>query len=317
MNEHEVINWFIRDLGELTEGDFVVVGPGDDAAVLEVPTDQNLVVSTDTLVSGVHFPHGLRGDLVGYRSIAINVSDLAAMAATPLSATIALTVETNELGWLYDFLSGIRVAAQQYRLKIVGGNLAKGPMNVAVTVHGLVPKGAGLLRSGALLGDDIWVTGKVGATHVYLNEPQVPTSPVTDLLAEQDRWAYARYFLPHPRVAFAEAIRDIAHAAIDLSDGLVSDLAHVADASGLGAELHLERLPKWRNLDPVTVVGADDSYELLFCAAPDDRHEILTVAQASNTPVVVLGSMVVEKGVRFWLNGEPVNPPSGFDHFAS
>ena len=315
MNEFELIDRFIEGLGELTQGEFIVAGPGDDGAVLDVPDGLQLVVSTDALVSGVHFPDGLRGDFVGYRSIAVNVSDLAAMAASPMAVTIALTVDSVELSWLDSFLNGVKSASLQYGLKVIGGNLAKGPLNVTVTVYGTVPKGEALLRSGSHVGDDIWLTGKVGATHAFLKSQDVPTQSLDALLDEQDVCPTIRYLLPHARTSFSESIREIAHAAIDVSDGLASEVAHMTRHCDLGAEIQLDRLPVWAGADPVLAAGADDSYELLFTAEPSVRDQILTAAQDTNTPAVVLGTMVKEPGLRFWLNDLEIQLELGYDHF--
>ncbi len=316
MNEFELIEQLIQGFGELTQADFISTGAGDDAAVLDLPADQQLVVSTDTLVPGVHFPKDTRSDLVGYRSIAINVSDLAAMGATPLGMTIALTIESLDGSWIKQFAQGIAVAAREFNVKILGGNLARGPMNISVTIHGNVPQGSALLRSQAQIGDDIWLTGTLGATRAYLAKPSNPQSSIETLLAQRDTSVVARYFLPHPRVEFASRIRDIAHGAIDVSDGLASELAHLTDASQCGASICLNRLPVWSGLDLLDVVGPDDSYELLFTAKRSDRQLVLERAHSTNTPVVVIGEVVADQNVNYKLNQEQVYPRTGFDHFA-
>ena len=316
MNEFELIEQLIREFGDLTQADFIVTGAGDDAAVFNLPEDQQLVVSTDTLVPDVHFPADTRGDLVGYRSVAINVSDLAAMGAEPLGMTIALTIDSLDSGWVQQFALGIAVAAREFNVKILGGNLARGALNITVTVHGGVPKGEALLRSQAQVGDDIWLTGTLGATRAYLAKPSTPQAPMETLLKQRDIRAIERYFLPHPRVEFASKIRDVAQGAIDVSDGVASELAHLTKASQCGAKIYLNRLPIWCGLNPMEVVGPDDSYELLFTANRSNRQQVLERASLTDTPVVVIGEVVADQNVTYTLDNEQVYPRTGFDHFA-
>ena len=316
MNEFELIGRLIDRFGELTRGEFVEVGPGDDAAVLNVSANEQLVVTTDTLVPGVHFPANTRGDLVGYRTVAINVSDLAAMGANPRCMTVALTVEFIDNEWIEALAFGMSVAAHEFDLKIVGGNLARGALNISATVHGAVPHGKALLRSGAQANDDIWVTGTLGATCEFLRNPVIPHERLEAILARRDSCALARYFLPHPRVDFAVRMRDIANAAIDISDGLTSEVVHLTSASSCGAQIVLDRLPMWPTLEPLTVIGPDDSYELLFTASKQDRSRVLATASATHTPVVALGQIVGGREVSFMLDGKDQTPRLGYDHFA-
>ncbi|MCY4128363.1 MAG: thiamine-phosphate kinase [Gammaproteobacteria bacterium] len=316
MNEFELIEQLIRGFGDLTKADFIATGPGDDAAVVNLPDDQQLVVSTDTLVPDVHFPAEARGDLVGFRSVAINVSDLAAMGATPLGMTVAMTIDSLASDWIQQFAHGIAVAAREFNVKILGGNLARGPLNITVTIQGSVPNGKALLRSQAQIGDDIWLTGTLGATRAFLDERTNPQSSIETLLSRQDTCAVARYFLPHPRVEFASKIRDVVHGAIDVSDGLASELAHLTKASQCGASISLNGLPVWRGLNTMDVVGPDDSYEVLFTANEGDRPQILELALLTYTPVVIIGEVVADQNVSYTLDGESVIPQTGFDHFA-
>ena len=316
MNEFELIEQLIRGFGDLTQADFIATGAGDDGAVLDLSGDEQLVVSTDTLVPDVHFPSNVRGDLVGYRSVAINVSDLAAMAAKPLGMTIALTIDALDAEWIEQFVHGIGVAAREFGVRILGGNLARGALNITVTIHGSVPRGEASLRSQAQVGDDIWLTGTLGATRVFLNDPANPQESLDSLLIRRDTCAIARYFLPHPRVDLALKIRDIAHGAIDVSDGLASELVHVTKASQCGASICLDRLPVWFGYEVMDAIGPDDSYELLFTASPSDRSKVLEAAFTTETPVVVIGEVVKDQNITYTLDEVKVNPRSGFDHFA-
>ncbi|MCY4096493.1 MAG: thiamine-phosphate kinase [Gammaproteobacteria bacterium] len=316
MNEFELIEQLIQGFGDLTQADFIATGAGDDAAVIDLPEGQQLVVSTDTLVPDVHFPAGARADLVGYRSVAINVSDLAAMGAEPLGITIALTIESLDRSWIQQFAHGIAVASREFKVKVLGGNLARGPLNITMTIHGSVTRGDALLRSTAQIGNDIWLTGILGATRTYLANPTHPQSPIETLLAQRDADAVARYFLPHPRVEFALGIRNIAHGAIDVSDGLASELAHLTKASKCGASICVNQLPVWSGLEPLDAIGPDDSYELLFTADRSDRPAVLESAFTTDTPVVVIGEVVTDRNVIYTLDNKQVSPRTGFDHFA-
>ena len=315
MSEFALIEKVIHQFGELTQADFIATGPGDDAAVFTVPDGEELVVSTDTMVPDVHFPREARADLVGFRAVAINASDLAAMGARPLCMTIALSMPSIDQDWTQNFVHGVIVAASEFDLKIVGGNLARGPLNITLTVHGSVPKGNALLRSTAKVGDDVWVTGLLGATNVFLKSPSNPEAGIEELLAQRDGNPCVRYFLPHPRLAFAQQLRGIAHAAIDLSDGFMSELQHLTTASQCGARIDLNRLPVWSDLTPKEAVGSDDSYELLFTASPTERPHILNAASDTNTSVVILGEITAEKTLELTLDGETLDPVRGFDHF--
>lgn len=316
MNEFELIDSILSQLGQHdTQGPAVAVGPGDDAAVIDIPLGHQLVVSTDTLLPGVHYPADCPSELIGFRAMAVNVSDLAAMAAQPIAATIALTLDRVDERWLRAFVHGIAVAANRFDVSIVGGNLARGPTNISVHVQGVVPTGTALLRSGVVAGDDLWLTGVVGATTYYLSNPVLTEDRLEELLDSQDDLPTARYFLPHPRVEFSVKIRDLAHAAIDVSDGLNAELNHLARASRCGFSVHLERVPVWETVDPVTACGNDDSYELLFTAEPESRKAILDAAQATNTAVTLLGQATEEQAVNIQLDGKYIALPSGYDHF--
>lgn len=316
MSEFEAIERLIREFGELAEGGCIVTGPGDDAAIVALSEGEQVVLSVDTLVPDVHFPRDAHGDLVGYRAVAVSVSDLAAMGARPLGLTVALTVKSLDTAWLELFADGVAVAAKEFGLKILGGNLARGPLNISVSVQGSVPAGQALLRSGAQAGDDIWVSGTLGATLAYLRQPTLPDESIEALLAARDQQAEARYFLPHPRLELGEKIRGLATAAIDISDGFASEIRHVTSASDCGARVELSRLPVWPTLEPMDGIKADDSYELLFTANQAHREQVLSVAHELRTPIVCVGEIIADRTVEFLLEGKQVTPAAGFDHFA-
>jgi thiamine-monophosphate kinase len=223
MDEFALIDAVVAALGASTRGPGIVLGPGDDCSIAELPAGTQLVSSIDTLVAGVHFPIDAPGGLIGHRALGVSVSDLAAMGATPLHAIVSITLEDSQQTWLIDFARGMGEAAGQMGIAVVGGNLARGPLNIAVSVHGVVPKGGALLRSGARPDDRVFVSGCVGAAGLDLARLSIATPTAAHLRTQRpgDRdYALARYYLPSPRIDLGVSLRGIASAAIDVSDGL-------------------------------------------------------------------------------------------------
>lgn len=215
--------------------DDVPLGIGDDAALLAVPPGHWLAVATDTLNDGVHFPADSHAADIGWKSLAVNLSDLAAMAAVPAWASLSLSLPRADDDWLEAFLDGFLALADAHGVALVGGDTTRGPLSVCVTVHGLVAAGQGLRRAGARVGDDVWVSGTLGDAAGALAQWRAGGAADPALRVRLDR--------PTPRVALGRALQTIAHAAIDVSDGLLADLGHVCTASGVGAELELDALP--------------------------------------------------------------------------
>ena len=298
----------------------VVLGIGDDAALLQVPAGQQLVVSTDTLIAGVHFPDDCAPADIGWKALAVNLSDLAAMAATPAWCTLALTLPTDDGGWLDGFLDGFLELAEQHDMQLIGGDTSRGPLSITVTVHGLVAEGRALLRSRARIGDEIWVTGTLGDAAGGLQQWRAKKLQSAKLRYRLDR--------PTPRVEAGIALRDLAHAAIDLSDGLAADLGHILASSGVGAEIDLGRLPtsatlhqhfpleaeRWR----LQLAGGDD-YELCFTAPVTEALAIEQAMAAGDTVVTAVGRIVTGHEIIFRTpEGEAYSLPSvGYDHFRS
>jgi thiamine-monophosphate kinase len=295
----------------------VACGIGDDAAVLRVPDGQALVVTSDTLVSGVHFPPDTTPADIGWKALAVNLSDLAAMAATPAWCTLALTLPTADAEWLEQFLDGFLALADEHGVCLVGGDTTRGPLSITVTAHGLVPEGQALLRSTARAGDDVWVTGTLGDAAGALQQWRARGPASAKLRHRLDR--------PTPRVAAGLALRGLASAGIDLSDGLVADLGHVLAASGVGARIDLGRLPTTRTLAdhfdeaarwPLQLAGGDD-YELCFTAPPSAALALEQALAACGERATVVGQLVAEPGLRLGTpDGEDYTPPrAGYEHF--
>ena len=314
MDEFDLIDSMLDVLGSTTSGPGVAIGPGDDAAVLEIPTGHQLVVSTDTLVAGRHFPHAANADVVGFRSMAVATSDLAAMGATPAFATVSLTHERLPKAWAEAFAAGIEQAARRFRLAVVGGNVARGPTSVTVTVHGHVPAGQALTRDGAQAGDRVFVSGCLGGAGMALGDSRLTDTRLRDL---DQATPLARYWTPDPRLALGVALRGVASAAIDISDGLSSDIAHLGRASGLACKIDLEALPAFPGCDPVAAATAGDDYELAFTVAPDRVEAVARCARAVSVPVHAVG--VTEAGTPGhveWKSGRRTVPVGkGYRHF--
>ncbi len=311
------------------------LGIGDDCALLLPRPGMQLAVSSDMLVEGRHFVSTVAPERLGHKALAVNLSDLAACGATPRAFTLALALPRADEAWLAGFSRGLLALADAHGCALVGGDTTQGPLNICITVMGEVPVVDGasqaLLRSGARAGDDIYVSGTLGdarlALEVLRGTQQVP-QPVWEL-------ARARMEQPTPRVALGCALRGIATAAIDVSDGLLGDLNHVLKASGVGAHLDTgvaikliagsastvwltghfdpqispERVLQW-------VLAGGDDYELVFTAPPVRSAQVAQAAAASNTPVTRIGSIQVQPGITL-LAADGTLLPYQADHFAS
>lgn len=314
MDEFDLIDTMVEMLGDVATGTGVAVGPGDDAAVLDVPADHQLVVSTDTLVAGRHFPANGPADAIGYRSMAVATSDLAAMGATPAYATVALTIEDLPEDWARPYAAGIACAARNFGLAVVGGNVARGPCSITVTVHGHVPSGQAITRAGAQPGDRVYVTGWLGGASLALADPGLESCGLRDLT---DETPLRRYWMPTPRLAFAEALRGIAGAAIDISDGLSSDLAHLCRASGVACRVDLAQLPVFAGCEALAAATSGDDYELAFTASAAADERIGSLAQEAGIAVQEIGTVNTGQAGRIeWFHdGAPVVVPRGYRHF--
>ncbi len=316
MNETELIRQIIADLGEQTQGETVMVGPGDDAAVVQWNTTDNIVVTTDTFVVGRHFPEDTPGDLVGYRCIAATLSDVVAMSAQPRYVMVALTVETNSQDWVFEFVKGVRTCCAETNTRIIGGNMACGSKSVTVSAIGSVPDSTYLQRDTVCSGDEIWLTGKLGATHLAVSEYQNwQPLPLEELLQQRDNCFMAAYFLPQVRFEFVESVRSYVTAMTDISDGLKTELEHMVRSSDLGACVDVEKVSMWDRNHIAHTLGCDDSYELLFTLPKVKRTKLEQNASETNTECRCIGEITSTRGVKFFDNGQEIFPVSGYSHF--
>lgn len=294
-----------------------VLGIGDDAAVLEVPASRQLVACTDTLVEGVHFPVATGAAAVGHKALAVNLSDLAAMGAEPAWFLLALTLPDAEPAWLEPFAQGMARLAADHSIYLAGGDVAAGPLNVCVTALGLVEPGRALTRSGAAPGDLVVVSGQPGAAARALDALQSGGVP-------DDRELAALEF-PQPRVKLGLALRGLATACIDLSDGLLADLGHILEASGVGAELELHRLPCAESMRSLSeeerwrwqLAGGDD-YELCFTLPRALAGRLEALQRETALELTVIGRITAEPGLAVWRpDGSPYRAERpGYEHFS-
>ena len=323
MTEFELIERCFAARARAMPADRAVrLGIGDDCALLAPTPGHVLAISTDMLVAGRHFFDDVDPAALGWKALAVNLSDLAAMGARPLAFTLALALPSVDEAWLGAFADGLFDCASTYGCALIGGDTTRGPLDLSVTIFGEVVEDRALRRSGARVGDDVWVSGAVGGAALALHRLQGSSrTSIDDALRERlDR--------PHPRVALGRALVDVAHAAIDVSDGLAQDLGHLLSASDCGAEVWVDAIP----LDPVLASSAEDvrlkmalaggdDYELCFTASPAQRDDVERTAREAQTPVTRIGSIVAGAALRVLdTNGADsrlvdVARFAGFDHF--
>ena len=296
----------------------VVVGIGDDCALLELAADQQLAVSMDTLVAGVHFPAAAPADLVAERAVRVNLSDLAACGAEPRWMTLALTMPVCDTDWLQCFSDGLMRVASEFGVQLVGGDTTRGPLSITLQVHGSVPRGQALLRSGAMVGDRVFISGPLGdgAGALALLEQQSGSAEI-DYLRQ-------RYYRPQPQLALARLLRGVASAAIDVSDGLLADLGHICRRSGVGARLQWSRIPlstavrthfSETRQRTFALAGGDD-YQLCFCVPPERLASLQRQLATADIEVWEIGEIVAGADVQCWAGQQCILPEqAGYQHF--
>jgi len=301
----------------------VELGIGDDAAVLRPPAGHELVLTTDTLVEGRHFLSGTDPESLGHKALAVNLSDLAAMGAEPAWFLLSLTIPHADESWLTSFARGLHKLSQRFNIQLVGGNTTRGPLSISVTACGFVPTGKALRRRGAKPGDRIFVTGTLGdaALALSISRGRLETS-MTGHAGLMDRLQR-----PEPRIAAGIALRELASAAIDISDGLAADLGHLLEADRLGAHVDLSRLPlsnAFRTLMPsaaldwdLAVAGGDD-YELCFTVPASREAELKKRTVSFGCACTAIGEIVADPGLVLTAPDGSRYPltHAGYDHFA-
>lgn len=317
MDEFSLIDVFFKTIPH--QQDHVIIGIGDDAACLSVPKGMHLLVSSDTLVSDVHFKPSWSAYDIAYRAVMVNVSDIAAMGGQPCWITLALTVPTVDEQWLKLFSQGLKDSLDRYNMALIGGDTTRGPLCITITVHGFVPKGRAIRRDGASSGDIIYVSGELGAAALALDF--LDGQPID----ETDKALLMKKLLrPEPRIDLVDCLQAFATAAIDISDGLSADLNHLCVASRLGALLSLDQIPvhpllkKYRNNNALDIaLSGGDDYELCFSVSPEHEEPLLKSLAQSGVTCYPIG--VFEKGQAMRVkqfNGEIIPLEArGYRHF--
>ncbi len=305
----------------------VILGVGDDAALLRVAPGHELVLAVDMMVEGRHFVAGADPEGLGHKVLAVNLSDMAAMGARPRWALLAGALPDSDPEWLAAFSRGLFALADAHGVALVGGDTTRGPRNLCLTIAGEVPSGQAIRRAGALPGDDIWVSGELGGAMLALAAMQGRTSLDDGALAPLRQ----RLERPQPRVALGIALRGVASAMLDVSDGLTGDLGHILDASAVGARVDLARIPcapalaarrggAERELAFACLLAGGDDYELLFTARNPMRERVAAIAHETGVPLTRIGK-VTPREAGLVVRGEDGRPlpalPRAFDHFAA
>jgi len=308
----------------------IALGIGDDCALLNPAAGEEIAITSDMLVEGRHFFMGANPELLGRKALAVNLSDLAAMGAKPIGFTLAIALPTVDKAWLEAFSKGLFAVANQYSCPLIGGDTTAGPLTISITVFGSTPSGKSIRRSGAKTGDDIWVSGAVGDARLALaalrHEMNLPENDLKQI--------EHRMHNPTPRVELGIKIREVASAALDISDGLLGDLQHILKQSQVSAEVFLDQLPKSETLqkqsediqNQFAACGGDD-YEICFTAPIEKRDAIDKISTALNLPITRIGSITEKVGAieKIYLlnkNGDLLDEIKSaallksFDHFA-
>ncbi len=316
MGEFELIDRFFKRPPQRA-----ALGIGDDCALLDVPPGMRLAVSSDMLVEGRHFLSTVAPERLGHKALAVNLSDLAACGAEPLAFTLALALPRADEAFIAPFARGLFALAEAHGIELVGGDTTAGPLTLCITVFGVLPQRQALLRSGAHAGDDIWVSGRLGdarlALEVFRGNVGLPEADFQSVRLAME--------CPAPRVALGMALRGLASSAIDLSDGLLGDLAHLLRQSGVGAVVDVDALPRSAvlarqpaALQQQCLLAGGDDYELLFSAPPASRDAVLEAGRRAGVAVTRCGAIEAGSALRV-VDGRGAALAvalRGFDHFA-
>lgn len=320
MNEFQLIQQFFQREQAENPAAGVVLGIGDDCALLQLPAGKQLAVSVDTLVAGVHFPADAEPELIAERALRTNLSDLAAMGAEPLWFTLALTLPQADEEWLRSFSRGLFRCAREFGIALVGGDTTSGAFSITIQVMGALESHQAMRRDGANIGDFVLVTN-------FLGDGAAALAAIQHKIAfseEHSDYLHERFYRPTPRLESSQLIRELASAALDISDGLVADLQHICDASDVGAVIDVENVP----LSPAVLslnnsaqayewaLSGGDDYELCFTASPDKMPDIAMLIAQGKLQATVIGEVIAGNKVICEFEGEPFAlTTTGYKHF--
>ncbi len=319
MKEFELIKHFFTE--QAVKRKDVLLGIGDDCAVVSCTENQDIVVTTDTLVAGVHFPLGTTAKAIGHKAVAVNLSDIAAMGAKPSWISLAITLPEVNDDWLTEFCSGAFELCEYYNVQLIGGDTTQGPLSITITAQGLTPEGKYLSRSGAKSGDWLYVTGELGDAALALQHYKEPVLTSESIIKQvQERLDY-----PKPRVLAGQVLREYASATIDISDGLLADLGHLCQASNVGANVVLDAIPLSAAMNESQLfddainfaLNGGDDYELLFTVSEDNKVGMETALSQMGAKITCIGQMNASQTISTTLNNKPVPISNdGFQHFS-
>ncbi len=319
VTEFDLIDRYFKDL--TANQNEIICGIGDDAAVIELPAETELVVSVDTLVSDVHFFPSTDPFDIGFKSLSVNLSDIAAMAAEPRWATLSLTIPDVNTVWLEEFARGFSELANQYSIGLIGGDLSCGPLSITIQILGIAQRGSVVKRSGAKPGDLIYVSGDLGGAGYALKilKEEIPH------IQEVPAHCQERLLRPIPRVEIGNRLAGFATSAIDISDGIAADLGHIIHASSVGAEVELDKIPICAGLEQIhdmdylwqIVLCSGDDYELCFTLPESHKNELEKELVGIDCPITCIGKIVIGKECRWLLadGSEYEVPEKGYRHF--
>ncbi len=316
LDEFSLIRRYFSDRATASVNSNVILGIGDDAAVIQLPPQVELVSSIDTLVAGRHFPDQTSASDIAYKSLAVNVSDLAAMAAEPAFFLLSLTMPAASDKFLRDFADGLFAAASEFGIDLVGGDTCRGPLSISIQANGYVPAGRFVSRAGAQPGDLVMVSGQLGNAALGLALIQQRLEPDPGL----GKPCIDALNRPQPRLDMRNLLRQYATAAIDVSDGLVGDLRHILEQSGVGARIDKQLLPvndwiRQHDCYDYALVGGDD-YQILFSVAPQQRDQVMELARQSDIELSVIGEITESAFVMIDQDQQQdLSNYKGFDHF--
>ncbi len=319
MSEFNLIEHF-RNFHPVERTD-VSLPSGDDCAIMQVPPDHELVVTTDTMVAGRHFYTDIAPEDLGYKAISTSLSDLAAMGAEPTWLLISCTFPEINVEWMEGFKQGLNEIPVRENIQIVGGDITQGPLSITTTAHGIIPQGTALTRYNAKVGDDLYVSGFIGDAGIAINNFGEPYSALTH---EDISYLENRLNRPEARISLGSSLRSLAHSAIDISDGLMGDLKHIMHASKVGINIDIQKIPLSLSLQKIdhedaiqAALCSGDDYELCFSADPKNRRAIQELSLQLRLPLTIIGQVTQQADITF-SNADSItieNITQGYEHF--
>ena len=309
LDEHTLIQTYFSDVGSayLAEQD-VRISVGDDSSIISLPSGKESVVSVDTSIENIHFLDSMSPEDIAYRAVVVALSDLAACGADPAWYSVALTFPELDEAWLKKFSDGLREVSDDYRIPLIGGDTTKGNLSITVQVNGYCDTGLSILRSNAKPNENIYVSGLIGEAARGLKS-------FTDKLEATDQQVKS-YLSPKARIELGLRLKGVASAAIDVSDGLLQDLKHICEASGVGAQIELDNIPTFGTISSITEINSGDDYEICFTSCPENEDVLKEISEELKIKITLIGKTNDSKTIKvFDREGNEISVESGYKHF--